>query len=61
MLSGRARLEVIFQESTRATQVSKGSLEELVHPEGEPVTAILSLVVGVGQFVDNQSVGFPGQ
>ena len=43
------------------TEVSKGSSEEPVHLEGEPVTAIHRLVAGVGQFDDHKGAGLPGQ
>ena len=43
------------------TEVGKGSSEELVHLEGEPVAAIHGLVAGVGQFDDHQGAGLPGQ
>ena len=43
------------------TEVDKGSSEEPVHLEGEPVAAVHGLVAGVGQFDDHQGVGLPGQ
>ena len=42
-------------------EVTKGSSEELVNLEGEPVPAIHRLVVGVDQFDDHKSAQFPGQ
>lgn len=41
--------------------VSKGSSEERVHLEGEPVATVHRLVAGVGQFDDHQGSGLPGQ
>ena len=41
--------------------VSRGSSEEPVHLEGEPVAAVRGLVAGVGQFDDHQSAGLPDQ